>query len=472
MSSSHGLDNDDLDDFDFFVTLAETSTETAENFARMKKLNVSLMYEKVADKYLKDRDYRSALKFNFLSKTPQLERISNFSLLGFYEEVANYVQLLFNTKCGEINEADRIHFATLAINCFVDMYRENRDDSHRIVQDLRKFLKENMYYDERIAIRLFLNEELFDLAAFCAKQRFNYVALVEALLGPDSLEYSTSSMQQNEAVLESEDYLFSNESYLECLISPQLVNAFLAKPTLTGRYLRFLTKRLPTLNAKTLNMVAVRLAPCNPLVQLVLHRVLPRMQQQYLSATDVEFVTKKDFLNFYTFVLLMISHGQGPKYSRKLVTSLEEIKSEKMRSPSGTENSKVLSDGVYAGQAHAAAIKSGVLYTWGESRFGRLGYAVDDFQQTFALPSPVTFFTDNVAIAVKSVSCGSKHTLILTDFGVYSCGAGSHGQLGLGEEIQFVQSPALVIRSSKSQHRQNCLRPVPFLCIDRRWARL
>jgi alpha-tubulin suppressor-like RCC1 family protein len=83
------------------------------------------------------------------------------------------------------------------------------------------------------------------------------------------------------------------------------------------------------------------------------------------------------------------------------------------------------------------------VFVWGSNEQGQLG--LDSDQTVFTLPRFCSFRT-----LISSAACGDEHTLFLTkEHIVYSLGANSHGQLGLGHclpqtEPQCVQALAQV----------------------------
>jgi E3 ubiquitin-protein ligase HERC1 len=82
---------------------------------------------------------------------------------------------------------------------------------------------------------------------------------------------------------------------------------------------------------------------------------------------------------------------------------------------------------VSAGYRHSAAVTAdGLLFTWGEGDFGRLGHGDSQFRFVPTLVKD---------ILVGSVTCGAHHTLALStdEKVVWSFGAGDHGKLGHGD---------------------------------------
>jgi alpha-tubulin suppressor-like RCC1 family protein len=104
-----------------------------------------------------------------------------------------------------------------------------------------------------------------------------------------------------------------------------------------------------------------------------------------------------------------------------------------------------------AGGAHGAAVDTnGQVYTFGPGTpgFFKSGGALGHGdKEAYDTPTLVESFRSYGALAT-SVSCGDKHTLILTDDGeLLACGVGEYGRLGTGDsgdELTPVTIEALV----------------------------
>ena len=83
---------------------------------------------------------------------------------------------------------------------------------------------------------------------------------------------------------------------------------------------------------------------------------------------------------------------------------------------------------VYCGYGHTLILKNnGTLWSCGANGYGQLGLGDSNNKYTF---TEVTTNTDDI----KSVYCGSYHTLILKNDGtLWGCGNNDYGQLGLGD---------------------------------------
>jgi len=87
---------------------------------------------------------------------------------------------------------------------------------------------------------------------------------------------------------------------------------------------------------------------------------------------------------------------------------------------------------ISAGSMHTASVsKNGVLWSWGDGRYGQLGHGDREPRQR---PERLSrdMFGGSPAMMV---ACGGVHMLVLTAVGlVWSCGAGANGRLGHGNE--------------------------------------
>ncbi|XP_028835264.1 retinitis pigmentosa GTPase regulator b isoform X2 [Denticeps clupeoides] len=85
---------------------------------------------------------------------------------------------------------------------------------------------------------------------------------------------------------------------------------------------------------------------------------------------------------------------------------------------------------VACGGGHTVALTEDKLYTFGLGQFGQLGHGTFVFEAW--LPRDVEYFRKGL---VRHVECGENHTAVITDSGLlYTFGDGRHGKLGLGEE--------------------------------------
>ncbi|XP_022367921.1 probable E3 ubiquitin-protein ligase HERC6 isoform X2 [Enhydra lutris kenyoni] len=103
------------------------------------------------------------------------------------------------------------------------------------------------------------------------------------------------------------------------------------------------------------------------------------------------------------------------------------------------ENLRV--DLVNCGKEHSLAVcYKGRVFAWGAGSEGQLG--IGEFKEINLIPRKIKTLTD---IKIIQVSCGHHHSLALSEDGrLFSWGSNSHGQLGLGKECPSQASPQRV----------------------------
>ncbi|KAK3509891.1 hypothetical protein QTP70_018508 [Hemibagrus guttatus] len=85
---------------------------------------------------------------------------------------------------------------------------------------------------------------------------------------------------------------------------------------------------------------------------------------------------------------------------------------------------------VACGGGHTLALTEKYLYSFGLGQFGQLGHGTFTFESS--LPKVVEHFRKG---KVKHIACGENHSAVLTESGLlYTFGDGRHGKLALGEE--------------------------------------
>ena len=88
---------------------------------------------------------------------------------------------------------------------------------------------------------------------------------------------------------------------------------------------------------------------------------------------------------------------------------------------------------ISCGDEHALALDTTHnVYSWGNSEFGVLGYAVQQEYQT--VPKEINYFSDN-DIKINTITCGFVHNIAIDNKGdLYGWGDNKAGQLGIGDD--------------------------------------
>jgi alpha-tubulin suppressor-like RCC1 family protein len=103
---------------------------------------------------------------------------------------------------------------------------------------------------------------------------------------------------------------------------------------------------------------------------------------------------------------------------------------------------------IFGMQSAFGFISNGYLYMCGANNSNKLGLS-GTMANTYLITEPVMISddTDSPIIHVQKVVGGSRHTLILTDIGLYGCGYGNDGQFG-SNELKQINSFKLIIPNS------------------------
>lgn len=87
---------------------------------------------------------------------------------------------------------------------------------------------------------------------------------------------------------------------------------------------------------------------------------------------------------------------------------------------------RIMIQQVTAGAYHTLVLTNQGLYVCGSNRSGQLGLGHTDDSST------LTLVTELPSGTILQIAAGYNHTLVLTDQGLFACGANGYGQLGLG----------------------------------------
>jgi len=118
----------------------------------------------------------------------------------------------------------------------------------------------------------------------------------------------------------------------------------------------------------------------------------------------------------------------------------QKVKSHRITRASMDILSRVVFRSLSTGAGHCAAVTdTGLVYTWGQGRYGQLGHG-DDADKI--VPQPV----NGIKGEVLTVSCGFKHTAAVTRAGaLFTWGDGKEGKLGHNDDAQRLNPTQVTI---------------------------
>lgn len=453
---------------ELFLSYTATPSDLphAEKLGVMLGLDIHKLYEVAAEEQLSSGHFAQAVHLYQLSKCPQLKRIAHFMSYGYLSELIAYIQVLFSTKSVEIAPEDKCHFANIALHCFAQQVLEKMQERNAITLAFKKFLRDNVYYDEEVAARLLAEQGLYDLLYYFAEVRAQHGLIVNTLLSVDGIKESLDSATceaLTAAGLEGILCPTDDEDYMRCMTSFHLLQFLAGNPKLLSCHLQHLITLLPKMNVSLLSRVASLYDPSRATAKLAFRNIAALKQRnRYWSigslnsvGSDIldfihnedESANEEDVIKFFIFVLLMLCHKMNQrKFSLDLLSAevpniWESVQVHK--NAESTKENEVASTSpaqLACGLAHVAYIRDGIVYTWGKAGNGRLGNGQTTAE--YQVPDKVSSLL-RLQVKVLAVSCGALHTLALTDCGVFGWGSSQYGQLG-AEEVQRATQPIII----------------------------
>ncbi|XP_004756148.2 probable E3 ubiquitin-protein ligase HERC6 isoform X4 [Mustela putorius furo] len=140
--------------------------------------------------------------------------------------------------------------------------------------------------------------------------------------------------------------------------------------------------------------------------------------------------------------LLLLSNGELHSYGDNSHGQLGRRDVQRQEQPKRIPALETLRvDLVSCGKEHSLAVcYKGRVFAWGAGSEGQLG--IGEFNEINLIPRKIKTLTD---IKIIQVSCGHHHSLALSEDGrLFTWGSNSHGQLGLGKECPSQASPQRV----------------------------
>lgn len=266
------------------------------------------------------------------------------------------------------------------------------------------------YYDQVLAVNVACQAGLWSIITVLAKARGLQIEVVSALC---------QILQTNRAPT------FNNEDFALALSEPSLTSSFLIYPIYSQIILSYVRANVDSFSTNVLKRFLVQLDPSQPNILPFMSRLFQRVRKyssldSTVESTDYEnpdrsvAIVKELIETFICVLITYVSKTSDKKFDLNL---LERIPAPEQ--PFEKQRIKKFPDlrQLSCGFEHAAVIRNGAVYTMGVSNSGCLGLGP---LLTQTSPPKIVQTLQDLKVKALTVSCGRKHTLVLTDFGVMS----------------------------------------------------
>ncbi|XP_063216868.1 uncharacterized protein LOC134527844 isoform X2 [Bacillus rossius redtenbacheri] len=425
------------------LVLQRQQLETAERVALMFGLPLQELLERAGDAKLATRDFPQAIALYKLSRCSHLKSVLKFAAGGHSAELLGFITCLFSTAGLDLTTAERIHLSNLAVMSHTEQLLRTTASKATPFKQFVKFLRDNPWYDEVLAVNVAGQTGLWEVLQFLASHRGLHQEVLEVtssvvatlLEGAGRPAPTAATTATTGALLRPASLL--DAGLWMCVSDPTLLPAFLARPQHCKVHLQFVTACLPRLEPFALQRLAALYDPSSPLLRPGLRGLLGRdsgSPGQSLDCSDEGSgaVPLEEVLQQFVLVLLhLAAKTVGLRaFHPGLVPDVRPPDLGVQDVDDLTPNPvPVQTTSLSAGFAHVALVRNGTALTWGSTAQGCLGTGPTLSQ--YSGVQPITFFP-SLKLEVLSISCGRLHTVALTDNGVFTWGSSQYGQLGVG----------------------------------------
>ncbi|XP_064632820.1 uncharacterized protein LOC135491095 isoform X2 [Lineus longissimus] len=453
------------------LCLNQSDLSYSEQLGIMLGLDINGLYEDAARFKMEAGDFTQAMRLYKLSKCPHRRRVAIMTQHGRLTEVTAYLQQVLSNTNIDMTMAESKALADVALHCFVFMI-EKKKGGPGMKQALRDFLLNNFSYDEKVAIDLLLDhymmEQLFELAK--ARGPGMVIEVIKALVKRGFISLSRLNMESLVAKNMAIFLLRIGEgSFLRCMDESDLVQFMISQPRLAAEFTDTLRYHLGSYDLATLLQLAKVFDPSSSLVQMYLHKAESAVRKRTSSVSSLSSISSnmsedtlqsgqqescrskaKQLIQFFFEVVLQLhARRNGSTLDPKYIATPSQKKPAQLLSyrRGKTYSHLVVPMVIGCGHSHSALIRNGELYTWGRTQDGRLGHGNIATDHVMSLPCKVETL-HMLQIKVLSVSCGAKHTIALTQQGVYGWGSSQYGQVGIGDTVTRAQPMLIEVLSN------------------------
>lgn len=416
-----------------FVT-EENNLDKAENIATIFGLNLQQLLENCGDLLLSRGSFHSGIILYKHAKLHLLKRVLKLAISADCRTLLKFVHLCLSSSKVDMSVVTKIHIGNVAVMAYTELIlRYGGSQRLNNTRDFMNFLRHEEFYDQILAVNVACQAAQWNIVSLLAKFRGLQPEVVTAF---GQILQSARAPRPNDI-----DFTYS-------LSEPCLTQSLLTTPKSSQIILRYIKKNLKHFPTEILKRFANQLDPSQPCALPLIGRRFQSCKSTISLDSTIESVDSRvngDFnvVNEFieTFVLVLVQLLAKNEDNSFNLVYLDRIKGPDETIPPPLIKKIPDLRPLSCGYEHAAIIRNGDVYTMGISSTGCLGLGPLLSQSS---PPKIVQTLADVKVKAISVSCGRKHTLILTDYGVYVCGSNNYGQLGIGPFVQESPYPQII----------------------------
>lgn len=406
-------------------------------------LSAQQLLEYSGDIALSQERFAQAISFYRLSKCRVLKSVLKFAVAGHCQELLGYITACLASSNADMSVSTKKHLSNLAIMSYTEILLRTSSNVFQRVSNFKKFisfLAYNDYYDEILAVNVICQTGLWSILTVIGRVRCLAFDIVEILCKV------MRNPPQPQASLTSD---ITHDCFHSCISDPMFLPCVISKPQYSCLFLQYVKDNLNQFSTPVLKRLANSLDPSHPIAWSVISKTLQKHRSNQSSSLDSTLDSldsdppdellhsARDLIETFIQTLIVLNRKTNQDFDITLLPLVEPPQTAPPPPAHLHPKPRFLS----SGSSHVALVRNNTLYTWGASQNGCLGFG--PMVTKYSLPQPVEVLS-NFQLELINVSAGRGHTVILTNYGVWTWGSNVYGQLGLGAVVYQAPYPVLV----------------------------